>query len=687
MKKILVSMFLLVFGLCLVGCTWRTGPDITNGGGFNVNYDYGNIEENKITILIDNCLPFFDFDDYNIEQLYPGDTLYIDYTGKPVIEESYPGRMTGIEVNHVELYRRTIREISEEEIVRNESNGISNVYNYSYTTEYVILNEELDYVPLSEYTGTTLYVSEDCASNGNSKESKSGDPKPIPIAAFFAFNPNEEKTYNLNIQNDTDYELINIKDNYKEDEEVVVKLEYEDNVETFVYLNDEYIGYLNGRNHIKFKMPKENSTLKISYEYLGIIPTGTYKLNIIDNNDYIMNKPKEYESHYAPGTEIILYAYPIMDADLAMYVNGKFNSIQNIALVDGKYVWEYKFIMPNEEAILEFKVNCIKYTIVKDILEIPIINFSDVVEVRYENGAIGVEAGSFTNIEYSTNNNDINSVLTILEMVSVEEPANDWQTPGGSYVKYTIYTPEKTYDIEIVNGYITVNKKHYKILDELPLFNNPYNYTTWHSFITYQDSFEAYSRSNEKLGDFEGLSEFEFYPWNGFVIGEEEFGYIETEFGKVYIHNSYIFYIKEGSKYSYYCISGEKDFREIFNAPHDHEFVNKVCECKKTVYDYIKDVFTYDISYYKTNDAVEILSYFGEFDGCYVAVIKGDKRPIMVPPVVMEDIVINLYYENISVYYNNKYYLLEEAIELNMLTYESVKQIRDLYYDYFGITE
>ena len=148
--------------------------------------------------------------------------MYIDYTGKPVIEESYPGRMTGIEVNHVELYRRTIREISEEEIVRNESNGISNVYNYSYTTEYVILNEELDYVPLSEYTGTTLYVSEDCASNGNSKESKSGDPKPIPIAAFFAFNPNEEKTYNLNIQNDTDYELFNIKDNYKEDEEVVV---------------------------------------------------------------------------------------------------------------------------------------------------------------------------------------------------------------------------------------------------------------------------------------------------------------------------------------------------------------------------------------------------------------------------------------------------------------------------------
>ena len=682
MKKILVSMFLLIFYLCLSGCT---KPDSSRVGFFNVQYDYGTIEENKITLLIDGCLPFFDFDDYNIEQLYPGDTLYIEYTGEPLIEESYPGRMTGIEVSHVELYSRTLREVSEEQIVRNESNGISKVYNYSYTTEYVIINEELDYVPLSEYTGTTLYVSEDCASNGNYKEPKSGDPKPIPIAAFFAFNPNEEKTYNLNIQNDTDYELINLKDNYKEDEEVVVKLEYEDNVETFVYLNDEYIGYLNGRNHIKFKMPKENSTLKISYEYLGIIPTGTYKLNIIDNNDYIMNKPKEYESHYAPGTEIILYAYPIMDADLAMYVNGKFNSIQNIALVDGKYIWEYRFVMPAGEVTLEFKIEGIQYTTIKDLLEIPLINSSDVVKVRYEEGAIGVAPGAFKNIKYSTNLEDIDFVLSLLEFSVYDETNKDCIMDGGGYVKYSIFTKDNSYDIKISNDYIFVNNKYYKFMGECFSFNYPS--TVSQSYITYQDSFEAYSASNIKIGDFEGLSEFEFYPWNGFVIGEEEFGYIETEFGKVYIHNSYIFYIKEGSKYSYYCISGEKDFREIFNAPHDHEFVNEVCECKKTVYDYIKDVFTYDISYYKTNDAVEILSYFGEFDGCYVAVIKGDKRPMMVPPVVMEDIVINLYYENISVYYNNKYYLLEEAIELNILTYDSVKQIRDLYYNYFDIIE
>ena len=128
-----------------------------------------------------------------------------------------------------------------------------------------------------------------------------------------------------------------------------------------------------------------------------------------------MNKPKEYESHYAPGTEIILYAYPIMDADLVMYVNGKFNSIQNIVFVPDKYIWEYRFVMPAGEVTLEFKIEGIQYTTIKDLLEIPLINSSDVVKVRYEEGAIGVAPGAFKNIKYSTNLEDIDFVLSLLE--------------------------------------------------------------------------------------------------------------------------------------------------------------------------------------------------------------------------------------------------------------------------------
>lgn len=54
---------------------------------------------------------------------------------------------------------------------------------------------------------------------------------------------------------------------------------------------------------------------------------------------------------------------------------------------------------------------------------------------------------------------------------------------------------------------------------------------------------------------------------------------------------------------------------------------------------------------------------------------------------VMEDIVIYYRLEQISVYYNNEYFQLQEAIDLNMLSYDSVLKIHDLYYNYLGIDE
>lgn len=266
MKKICFVLFLLTFGLSLVSCT---KPVESNSGYFNVQCDYGTIEENKATILIDGCLPFFDFKAYGIEQLYPGDLLYIEYTGLPIVALSFPGQMCGIEVNSVELEKREIREITEDEIERNELNEISKITNYSYSSEYVIINDELEYVPLSEYTGSTLYASigQSTSYESSKENSKPGEPKPIPIAAFFAFDPTVIEIYNLNVLNETDYPLVGIKDKYAVNEEVVVKLEYEDCIETYVYLNDEYIGCLNGSNSIKFKMPQGDSTVKISYQY------------------------------------------------------------------------------------------------------------------------------------------------------------------------------------------------------------------------------------------------------------------------------------------------------------------------------------------------------------------------------------------------------------------------------------
>ena len=159
MKKILVTILLLVIFLSITSCNEdnQGNQDEEGSGYFLVQYDYGNISKDEVTILIDGCLPFFDFNDYGIDNLYPGDQLYIEYIGKPIMALSYPGQMFGIKVKNVTLQNRTIKEVPEEEIKRDNQGYITNILNNENMIEYIILDEELNYVPINEYKGTTIY--------------------------------------------------------------------------------------------------------------------------------------------------------------------------------------------------------------------------------------------------------------------------------------------------------------------------------------------------------------------------------------------------------------------------------------------------------------------------------------------------------------------------------------------------
>ncbi len=75
----------------------------------------------------------------------------------------------------------------------------------------------------------------------------------------------EERMYKLEIQNNCAYELVGINDEYKAGEEVEVKTIYAADIVTYVFLNGENIGYLNGANTLKFKMPEKDSVLCITY--------------------------------------------------------------------------------------------------------------------------------------------------------------------------------------------------------------------------------------------------------------------------------------------------------------------------------------------------------------------------------------------------------------------------------------
>ena len=49
------------------------------------------------------------------------------------------------------------------------------------------------------------------------------------------------------------------------------------------------------------------------------------------------------------------YSYPIMDVDLAMYVNDEFYAIQDTIIVDDRYMWKYTFVMTPYDVIIEIK--------------------------------------------------------------------------------------------------------------------------------------------------------------------------------------------------------------------------------------------------------------------------------------------------------------------------------------------
>ena len=302
-----------------------------------------------------------------------------------------------------------------------------------------------------------------------------------------------------------------------------------------------------------------------------------YKLTIIDEDNLIYDKPTETSCE--SDTKIVMHSRPIIDADLAMYINGEFQSIQNTIIVNDEYVWEYSFIMPERDTTIEFKTQVLEYFDVKTILGIPSLTREDILRIIYHTINLSSDPipGSLRIVISTTDYEDITSMLCFLDANVVEDRSNNWQEDAGSCEKYSICTIDKKYDFEIINGYISVNNKHYKLLGYGPGMSYG-NITS--AFNTNLDSYEAYTLDGTKIGTFNGLSEFEFYEIKAPLTGVDDYGYLETEFGRIYIHDSKTFYIKDGENYTYYKLvwEWEKDFSDIFNK-HTHTECEECGKC------------------------------------------------------------------------------------------------------------
>lgn len=321
-------------------------------------------------------------------------------------------------------------------------------------------------------------------------------------------------------------------------------------------------------------LPKTTGSIRVDglYDYNPrekVVPTGQYELSIVDKGNDIIDELSHDSGMYTPGTMLEFYSHPIMDVDLAMYVNDEFYKIQDTIEIDGEYMWKYTFEMPAKDVVLEFKTISIEYTDVRNAFNIPTLSISDIIKVRCERGYIGVSPGRLTNISYSNDMEDKNMLLSLLETPIYEDLTNNWQIDGGGYTLYSIFTNDQRYDIEITNGYISINQKHYRFLGSYGgLFEYPNDEEYLHSFITYLDTATVYRLDwiysdlvhAEKICEIDNISSLEFVEcdWSSENKASHE---IVTEFGSLYIYDGDVFYYDD----TYYKITNENfSFYEMF---------------------------------------------------------------------------------------------------------------------------
>lgn len=84
--------------------------------------------------------------------------------------------------------------------------------------------------------------------------------------------------------------------------------------------------------------------------------TNFYKVTIVDKYNEFIDKPNR--EYFVAGMVITIHCYPIMDADLVMYINGVRIGIQKtVKTNDGHYIWEYSFTVPEEDIVITFAMS------------------------------------------------------------------------------------------------------------------------------------------------------------------------------------------------------------------------------------------------------------------------------------------------------------------------------------------
>ena len=111
------------------------------------------------------------------------------------------------------------------------------------------------------------------------------------------------------------------------------------------------ISACNGTNNTSCNCQCDKS---IDYNDTRVAPDGMFYLNLIDEENYVINK-NEISDKYVPNSEIYFYVNIIPDTHLFLYRNGMFSTTPVVVEHNGQNVWQYRFYMPEHNATVEFK--------------------------------------------------------------------------------------------------------------------------------------------------------------------------------------------------------------------------------------------------------------------------------------------------------------------------------------------
>lgn len=197
------------------------------------------------------------------------------------------------------------------------------------------------------------------------------------------------------------------------------------------------------------------------------------------------------------------------------------------------------------------------------------LNIGDIVKVRFEHAYIGVAPGNMKDISYSTNSIDIQNTYELLFRPLKAITPSEGQVAGGGYVKYEFFTADKTYSITVSNNTVLITNQYYKFVDSF-YYAFKYSDRDCNSFITNDipvcEKYEIYTYADEsvKIGDFIGLSEFEFCVYDGLMESAPKFRLKSNVEVNLLILSSNLFMIEHDNNTILYRITGEKDFSALF---------------------------------------------------------------------------------------------------------------------------